>query len=435
MKLHVLTSLESYWLKGSKQVAALPILSMEKPKIQLPLQMVWIQLPHWAQKCGIEGKLLIPQEADSGHGDWQKIDWWLVSFLLLEGWHERLWEDEHGPIHSYSIRLIGWDQRAWDYAWVNRIALFLRMWVEHIANEDAIQLLGQLPRSKILMTHDVDAVKKTIVIRLKQGLFNLFNAIRHIARGQYSIAWKKIRSSCQFVFGLEDWWLLDDILGIEEVNQISARYHFYAKLKEKNIKEWIFDPSYDIGSKKLRSFLDRLKKHGNQIGLHPSFESWESPDLIYSQKKYLESIAGITCDSCRQHWLRFSWAGTWAAQSEAGIREDTTLMFNDRPGFRSSAALKWKPWNTKDCKPYEIDALPSIMMDSHFYDYGLIESKKLSSEISRWLNECMLVGGDAALLWHPHTLSKDYGWGLGFNELIILIKKNNLSSRSILDSK
>jgi hypothetical protein len=28
------------------------------------------------------------------------------------------------------------------------------------------------------------------------------------------------------------------------------------------------------------------------------------------------------------------------------------------------------------------------------------------------------VGGEAAILWHPHTLSTDYGWQSGFQEML-----------------
>ena len=35
-----------------------------------------------------------------------------------------------------------------------------------------------------------------------------------------------------------------------------------------------------------------------------------------------------------------------------------------------------------------------------------------------------MLGGQAAVLWHPHTLTKDYGWSNGFSELINLISFN-----------
>ena len=48
-----------------------------------------------------------------------------LTFLMLECWHERLFEKDNGPIHSYGYKLKNWDTRAWERAWVNRMALFL----------------------------------------------------------------------------------------------------------------------------------------------------------------------------------------------------------------------------------------------------------------------------------------------------------------------
>ena len=119
--------------------------------------------------CGVDSQLLIPRELVQEGNDWQNVDWWLAAFLLLEGWHERLWKLQHSPIHSYSFRLKGWDVRAWEHAWVNRIGLFLRAWAIQQSEDGDTGKLGPLPNTKIHMTHDVDAVAKTLPIRLKQG--------------------------------------------------------------------------------------------------------------------------------------------------------------------------------------------------------------------------------------------------------------------------
>ena len=58
---------------------------------------------------------------------------------MLECWHERIWEKKFGPIHSYSFRLKGWDNRVWDYAWVNRIALFLKSWSIKLNQEELFE--------------------------------------------------------------------------------------------------------------------------------------------------------------------------------------------------------------------------------------------------------------------------------------------------------
>ncbi len=37
------------------------------------------------------------------------------------------------------------------------------------------------------------------------------------------------------------------------------------------------------------------------------------------------------------------------------------------------------------------------------------------------VHECAAVRGTMQVLWHPHTLSHDYGWRDGFAELLDLV--------------
>lgn len=424
IKGHVIASLQRYWFFGATSLHELPIHRQSKFTIELPLRLTAIRLPDWASAYGVNGEILIPQEICPENKDWRLVDWWLASFLFLEGWHERVLEGDFGPIHSYSLRLKGWDERAWQHAWVNRMALFLRIWVAQNKNISESQLFGPLPKFEFLLTHDVDAIKKTVSIRLKQGIFNFFNACRTAFNGEFRLALNHMKSALRFFFGQEDWWMLDKMLEIEILKNIRARYHFYSSSDQKNFKQWLFDPGYDINQKKLLGFMDRLQKLGGEIGLHTSFDSWNSSHLIEREKEYLQSIIKTPIISCRQHWLRFSWAETWKAQTEAGIVEDTTLMFNDRPGFRNAAAVKWSPWNVEYQCVNSIEALPTIIMDSHFYDYQSIRGRSNCLNMQHWLEECKQVRGQVAVLWHPHTLAKDYGWDAGFDQLISFIAES-----------
>tara|TARA_A100000171_G_C2138049_1_gene152037 strand:+ start:4627 stop:5946 length:1320 start_codon:yes stop_codon:yes gene_type:complete len=422
IKKHVMTALARYWPKGQDSLSTLPVSLQTEVTLQLPLKLIEVHLPDWASTCSVNNALLIPQEIAPADKDWRKVDWWLCAFLLLEGWHERLWEQKHGPIHSYSARLKNWDERMWQHAWVNRIALFLRLWAAKTEGVPSEHLLGPLPKTEFLMTHDVDAIAKTGPIRIKQGVFNLVNAVRAAGTGNIQTAARKAVKAWRFVFSQDDWWTLDALLETEVRHQLHARYHFYADQRSKTVKQWLFDPGYDINNFRVRSFLSKLTNAGATIGLHPSFDSWQSPQLIQQQKANLETSSTQSCHSCRQHWLRFSWHDTWAAQEQAGIDNDTTLMFNDRPGFRNSAAVNWHPWNYAKGTANELTALPTIIMDSHFYDYHQYEtSDQRHNAMLHWIAECQIVGGQAALLWHPHTLTEDYGWGEGFQHLVSII--------------
>jgi len=427
---HVLSALARYWPAGSNPISTLPLRVIQpQPDISLPLRLQQVAVPHWAADAAVEGQLLVPREAIPAHtqtsGDtWRSVDWLLAAFLLLEGWHERLWEYEHGPIHSYSLCLSRWDQRAWQHAWVNRIGLFLRQWAIQRDGPAAEQRLGALPTAEIRMTHDVDALRKTVPIRIKQTAFNLFNAVRALRRGQFANAGKRLYRANRFLFGQEDWWVFDRLMDLEQQAGITATYHFYADPRSKTLKRWFLDPSYSIQELAQSGLLHRLKQLGYDIGLHPGFDTWQSADQIAAARNQVQQAADCTVAHVRQHWLRFSWRETWSAQSSAGLKQDTTLMFNDRPGYRTSSALAWQPWNPTANAAHLLTALPTVLMDSHFYDYHSLSAEQRQQSIQHWIGECQAVRGQVAVLWHPHTLSQDYGWSQGFIDTIAKFGEN-----------
>lgn len=430
IKRHVLRSLSRYWCAGSRPLEQLPVTDgSSQLRIDLPLRLVKVQLPDWASSIGVDGALLIPCELctafDSSEKSvlWQRVDWFLAAFLMMEAWHERVWEAKHGPIHSYSFRLSGWDARLWQHAWVNRIAMFLRVWAAQTKNTSSEALFGPLPTSQVLMTHDVDAVEKTLAIRLKQGVFTGINALRHLSKGKMTSALHSTRKSINFLTGQEDWWKFDEILSAEHEGKIKSVFHFHCDTQPKSLKRWLFDPGYDANQPRIKALIQSLHLAGHQVGLHPGFETWNQALAMQQQKTSLESISNKPVNACRQHWLRFSWTDTWSTQEKIGMQSDTTLMFNDRPGFRNASAVSWQPWNTKLNSSHQLKAQPTVLMDSHLYDYQQLDDDKRKCEIAHWLGECQAVHGEMAVLWHPHTLTRDYGWSRGFSDLLTELKQ------------
>lgn len=431
IRVHILTALDIYWSVDRAAIEALPIKRVQMPpKICGPLRLVKVALPAWAVDVGVDGVLMVPKEAVNSNiqrgAYWHDIDWFLAAFLLLECWHERVWEYENGSIHSYSWRLNGWDERAWQNAWVNRIALFLRKWAVQTGKSYHEDFLGPLPRASIMVTHDVDAVKKTVPIRLKQGVFNIYNAARCIGGSEVSMAIGRVGQAARFFAGRDCWWTFHELQELEASFGIKAIYNFFSDKRPKNLERWLFDPSYDCSSQELRMLMGELLENGHFIGLHPSFDTWRDSGRLSEQRAWLEEACACQVAYCRQHWLRFSWEDTWVAQHTAGLTLDTTLMFNDRPGFRNSSTLSWRPYNVKDPGRQTVSAVPTIFMDSHFYDYKILSSGQRKRDMEYYISECHTVKGVAAVLWHPHTLTRDYGWRQGFIDAISLLSEYKL---------
>jgi hypothetical protein len=416
-------ALSRYWPGKAELILRLPIPIVDPNIIDtLPPKMVEVELPEWANSFGVDGILIVPAGMSiPGEGFlWQRIDWLSVVFWYLNGNVERTFENKNGPIHSNSFHLKDWDTRIWSRAWVNRIALFLRRWTARRSNQSENELFGPLPPAEIVLTHDVDAVEKTLSIRLKQVVFFCYISLRHLVRSRFRKSLKSALQAFRFLFSNDNYCCFDQIMELEEKYALKSHFNFYggAIKKRRNFYEYLFDPSYDIAEPSLKNYLKKLREGGWKVGLHPSWGAWRDAGKMAEEKKYLETALGEPIESCRQHWLRFSWADTWKSQESIGIKQDTTLGFNDRPGFRSSAAISFHPWNPQNEKSMAINVLPLVFMDSHFYNYNDLDDKERIEQIDYWIDEIKKVHGTASITWHQRVMSKDYNWGAGYKHIL-----------------
>lgn len=379
----------------------------------------------------MQGGILVPTHTVSpGEGEpWTRVDWLAAAAWYLDGTAERAHEDARGPTHSYSLRLQGWDSRMWDHAWVNRIALWLRLWAERrdgggdglSGGGGGARSLGPLPQPEILLTHDVDAIRKTLAIRLKQSAFHSLNAVRHLAGGRLGRAAGRVRTAGRFALRPADYWRIPEVKRLEEERGWRSVFNFFAgpAVAGRTLKRRLMDPAYDPAAPPIAHELPRLLDGGWGVGLHPSFDSWQDAARISREREGLSRAVGHEVTWCRQHWLRFSWSDTWAAQAAAGITLDTTLGFNDRSGFRNGAALAFRP-----LEDAPIVTLPLVVMDSHLYDYHPMTDDERDEELDRWLGEIRDVCGQASLVWHQRVLSADYGWD--YDRLLDAVARNGL---------
>lgn len=359
-------------------------------------------LPDWAQDIVPDQRagLLVPLWSDMMGVEWEDYDWWRAAHDLMTNVWERRFEQKNQPCHSYAYRLGEDQQLLFDHAWVNRIILFLRRWYAHKNNADETDIFGVLPAPILHLTHDVDAVSKTLPIRLKQTAFCLYN--------------RRFAKAFRFMFGIADYWQFETILAMEKASGRTSLWNVYGGIGGwwRSIKKNIMDPSYKIQQPRLYKQFQKMAAAGHEIGLHQAYDSWNNADDMRVEKERIETALGMPITQCRQHWLRFSFAQTWYAQKQAGLECDMTLGFNDRPGFRNSAAFSFV-----DIKS-GMQIVPMVLMDSHLYDYADLTQEQRIETMDHILRELKETGGEASAIWHHRVFHPDYGWGEGYQSLL-----------------
>ena len=385
-----------YWPRGVQRIEDYLSQAVQVAPAYAPaVQCRYVPLRRAARRWGVgsDQQILVPACCVTPEG----VDWVRSAFLLMHCFAEQTHEAAQGPIHSYSAHLTHHPDQ-FDYAWVNRIALVVRAEAAQAAGVQEEAAFGALPKGQIVLTHDVDAIYRPAILRLKQAAFDSYNALRFVQRGDFARLPSHLRRSLLMCFGRVRNQSVADALALNAARDREAVFLIYAgrTAGRRGLVHRIFDPGYRIDTEEFSRIAQRIHAGGHGIGLHPGFEAWRDTALLKSEVHALSHQLGTTPRAVRQHWLRFSFAETWKMQAEAGFRLDMTLGFNDRAGFRNAGALLYRPYNFRP---------------------------------DHWISEVKTVGGIASVNWHPHTLHPHYGWRVGYEDLLRQIGPGRLPAQ------
>ena len=67
-------------------------------------------------------------------------------------------------------------------------------------------------------------------------------------------------------------------------------------------------------------------------------------------------------------------------------------------------------------------ALPTAIMDSHFFDYTTADEQTQFARLKHYLDEVRFVGGEIAIVWHHRVFHPETGWGGLYEKLLNYIK-------------
>ncbi|MEM7161487.1 MAG: hypothetical protein AAF487_03510 [Bacteroidota bacterium] len=331
------------------------------------------------------------------------------SFYFLSRRNEWLLEQSGKKVQSYSNKTGIKDEKIWQLPIVN---MYFGILKSYIAKNFPELKFSENQRPTIELSHDLDYIKKTSSLRLKQSAFQVYNGIRRFHL-------KKIFSGLRFFFTSPIYWNFDFWKELEEKFGLKSVFYVYAKTNKRGLKEWLLDPAYDISTnEKLKTALKDLSQEGWRIGLHGSFNSADSFDLIQKEKAKLESAIHSPITKTRQHWLRYAEAKTPFFHEEL-FQEDSTLGWNDRIGFRAGIGSKFRPYNHKENRAFKHYVIPQVIMDSNIFDYGygnedviIQQSKAMIIELAKQSNAHFSIS------WHPRTCHKEYAWQFAYEELL-----------------
>ncbi len=242
---------------------------------------------------------------------------------------------------------------------------------------------------KVALTHDIDRTKKT------------YQHFTKTMRALLKLDFNKIKNQIFSLGKRNNYWTFNEIIKIEESYNVKSTYFFLNEtipLKLFKLKTYkLALGRYKILDKKIVDLIKQLDKNGFEIGVHGSYNSYKSLELLKFEKKTLENILGHEVIGIRQHYLNLD-ENTWQKQKEVGFKYDSSIGYSGslaKIGFVDERILPFKPFND------EFTVIPLVLMDVNFM---LIKNRW--QEFSALLDFCNEKNCFLVVNFHNHVYNE-----------------------------
>ncbi|MBN2610633.1 MAG: polysaccharide deacetylase family protein [Bacteroidales bacterium] len=149
---------------------------------------------------------------------------------------------------------------------------------------------------------------------------------------------------------------------------------------------------------------------GHQTGLHPSFNSNKSFELLEKEWKRLTKVTGQKVQRSRQHYLQLKMPETYRNLIRLGIREDYSMGYASALGFRASTSMPFRFFDLGDDIETNLTVFPFEVMDVTLHNYLRVRATQAMSHISKIIDGIKAVDGLFISLWHNESLSEQGMW-------------------------
>ena len=268
----------------------------------------------------------------------------------------------------------------------------------------------------IYLTHDVDSI--TNYRRLRGFLGGIYRSIFKHTESISTIlkSFTNINNDPAYTFP----WLLQQDNLLPQATQL-----YFIKSPR---RAFGFDrPVYNLHGHNFQHLIKEIKSKSPNatFGLHASYKSGETPDIIIDEQKLLQyAIGNQQITTSRHHYLRSLQPTDMEALIDARITDDFTMGYADIAGFRLGTCRPVKFINPKTKRLTALTLHPLTIMDCSLSDpkYMNLSFSNALSQTKELIKQTQLHNGNLYLLWHNTIFSQNNYHKKLYSELIQLLK-------------
>jgi len=170
-----------------------------------------------------------------------------------------------------------------------------------------------------------------------------------------------------------------------------------------------YDKGIDPSREEFRRMINEVSCF-SFIGIHPSWESNKKPGLLEQEINTLGKIAGKSITRSRQHYLMINLPHTYRKLSALGIKEDYSMGYASRVGFRAGTCTPFHFYNLADEAETPLVIYPFQVMDRTLKDYMKLQPAEATMKINEIIREVSAVNGTFISIWHNDAFSDKGEW-------------------------
>ncbi len=148
----------------------------------------------------------------------------------------------------------------------------------------------------------------------------------------------------------------------------------------------------------------------DETGIHPSYASNASSHQISTEIERLKKLSGKPVTKSRQHFLKMEMPQTYRLLNNLGIKEDYTMGYAERPGFRAGIASPFTFFDLEDNKVTDLTVFPFQLMDITLQRYLKLQPEEAVEAAEKLIDRVKAVNGTFITLWHNESLSEWKEW-------------------------
>lgn len=170
-----------------------------------------------------------------------------------------------------------------------------------------------------------------------------------------------------------------------------------------------YDTAHYIEHPAFASLISSIKEF-SEIGIHPSYNSFENSSKVAEEKEDLELLIGKPILKSRQHFLRLSMPSTYESLMSHHIHNDYSMGYAEEIGFRSGTSLSFSFYHLEKEELAAFKIHPFCIMDVSLKQYLNFTNEEALDEVKKMKHLIRETNGCLNFIWHNSSFAEFEGW-------------------------